>query len=352
MQHRWHRGMLALCGLLLLLGAGDAAAVAPALSLLAAGRREDPPRHELRPGLPSPEQSSFRYISNRAAMQAKRMEAKAAEEAAAAAEGRRNAAAARLAASTNALAISEAAEVAETAKNAVTTDFGTLETVAEEANRLLRSIPERAEQAAARAVADVRAETLKKLQEEVGQVVAAAKWSQSGLAQRAADAGQKAAVPYQLAKMRAMQTMWLYVSRGRELATAVAQLKEKAVEIARVSQPLQEHGDPIHAQQLQLQSRDLMDKAQQLEAQAKTLQDAAAAINKQLSAYDDAAKAAAEYSAYQVNPSAIDPPAELPVPPYPLELPANTLDLLNSPVPAPAPAPAPGAPLAPAPAVP
>mmetsp|Transcript_10442 Transcript_10442/g.32680 ORF Transcript_10442/g.32680 Transcript_10442/m.32680 type:complete len:964 (-) Transcript_10442:105-2996(-) len=55
----------------------------PGLSLLATGRRDEPPIHQLRPGLPTPDQSSFRYTSNALAGKAKRTEAEAAAEAAA-----------------------------------------------------------------------------------------------------------------------------------------------------------------------------------------------------------------------------------------------------------------------------
>mmetsp|Transcript_7473 Transcript_7473/g.18961 ORF Transcript_7473/g.18961 Transcript_7473/m.18961 type:complete len:356 (+) Transcript_7473:98-1165(+) len=324
----------------------------PGLSLLATGRREEPPMHQLRPGLPTPEQSSFSYTSNALAGKAKHAEAESAAEAAEAAAGRADAEEARLAASNHELVVSQAATVAALSARKLEITEQQVTQVAAETKMILGLIPEIAERAAKRAVADVRSETLQKLDAEVGQVVSSAKWMQSGREEQAADNALAKAAPYQMSKMRAAQTMWAYLSRGRELATAVAQLKKQAVEIAQVSVPLQEQGDPVHAQQLQMQARDLMDKALQMEGQAKKLQDTAASINQELPSYDAAAKAAATHGAYEANPGVIDGPFEIPQPPYPLVLPLDTLSLLSAPSPAGAPAPGPVAPgvLSPAPA--
>lgn len=216
-------------------------------------------------------------------------------------------------------------------------------TVLESTQRLLDLIPEIARKAIDKAVNDVEQETFKKLNQELSQVVASASGSDAIAKHLAADAAQTAALPYQQGKMQAQQTMIAYAEKGQELATATAELKKRAVEIAEASVPLQRVGNVVQAQRLQMESRDVLDKAQQMEAQAKALSATALQIQRGLQAYDDAAQAAASYAAYQVNPAALDGDDEkpLPQPPFPLMLPKLAA---AGPAGAPAPAPAGAAP--------
>mmetsp|Transcript_95466 Transcript_95466/g.275645 ORF Transcript_95466/g.275645 Transcript_95466/m.275645 type:complete len:345 (+) Transcript_95466:110-1144(+) len=199
--------------------------------------------------------------------------------------------------------------------------------VARGVEKLVGMIPEVARKAAQRAVRDVEQQARERMNLEVADTVAAVVTEEQRRKEMAADAAQKAALPFQKAKLRATQTMWSYVIKGRELAAAVTELKNKAIEIAQVSVPLQETGNPVAAQQLQMQAHDLMNKALQFEAQAKNLQAAAEKIREGLNRYDGAAVTAADYGAYQANPAGIDESPPIPPPPFPLSLPKMPLNI-------------------------
>lgn len=223
--------------------------------------------------------------------------------------------------------------------------------VSKAVQKLVGMIPDVARRAAERAVRDVEEEARQRMNAEVAETLTTQALEERRLKEMAADEAQAAALPFQSAKLRATQTMWSYVAKGRELALAVAELKNKAIEIAQASVPLQATGNPVMAQQLQMQAHDLMNKALQFEAQAKNLQASAEAIRGTLNKYDAQATTAADYGAYQANPGAIDAAPEIPLPPFPLTLPKYPLNLniSNATGPMLSPAPAPAG-LAPAPA--
>lgn len=213
------------------------------------------------------------------------------------------------------------------------------EAVADSTQKIIDSIPVEAEKAAQQAMNDVVAVAFKDMNDDVKQTVLFSKGLDASAGAAAAQAAQVAALPFQQAKLRSVQTMYSYATQAQELATAVKELKLKALKIAGQAEPLQKRGNVVVAQRLRMQAHDLMDKASQMAAQAKGFSSTAASIRGELASYDLAADSAAAYAAYQANPGG--PMGQFPAPPYPLELPPPPA---AAPGPAPAPAPASAAP--------
>lgn len=200
---------------------------------------------------------------------------------------------------------------------------------------LVDGLPAAVQKAERRAVDEVVAATIQRMNMVVQQVLSASSFGDAAAMKAASQNAQAQALPFQQGKLRAEQVMYSYALQAKELATAAGQLKEKAMEIARRSNPLQSRGNTAAAQQLQMQAHDLMDKASQLEGQAILFDQNAKRIQGTLGDFDRAAEMAARYGAYQANPLG-DTPVLPPPPPPPLTLPPPAM----GPGPAPAPAPA------------
>jgi len=303
------------------------------------GRIAIPPKVVIAPGVPTAYQSSFRFQNNYIAARKAADESAAAQTRSEASSAWESASRSRMMAKTIQVQRQSAATLELIKARKIEVMKQKAQAVLDATNKLLDMIPSITEKAVARAVKDVEQEEYMKMDREVAAVVAAAQSTKSSLKQTAADSAQVAALPYLQGRLQAQQTMLLYVEKARELAMAVTGLKDRAMKIAETSLPLQKAGDVVHAQQLQLEAHDLMDKALQMQGQAKVLAAKGAEIQRSLQSYDDAAKVAAAYGAYQADPSGMDPPPELPQPPFPLMLPKAAAGD-GGPGPAPAPAPA------------
>merc|ERR1719350_2076002 len=73
----------------------------------------------------------------------------------------------------------------------------------------------------------------------VAEVLLAYTTGNGAVSKAAASRAQAEALPFQAGKIRAEEIMYSYALQAKELAKAVGTLKEKAVEIAGASQPLQ-----------------------------------------------------------------------------------------------------------------
>lgn len=308
------------------------------LSHAAFSRIAIPPKVVIAPGVPTAYQSSFRFQNNYIAARKAADESAAAQTRSEASSAWESASRSRMLAKTVQVERQSAATLELIKARKIEVMKQKAQTVLDTTNKLLDMIPSITEKAVERAVKDVEQEEYMKMDAEVAAVVAAAQGAKSSLKQAAADSAQAAALPYLQGRLQAQQTMLLYVEKARELAMAVSGLKERAMRIAEASQPLQKAGDVVHAQQLQLEAHDLMDKALQMQGQAKLLSAKGAEIQRNLQSYDDAAKVAASYGAYQADPSGMDDPPEIPQPPFPLMLPKAAAGG-GAPGPAPAPAP-------------
>lgn len=200
---------------------------------------------------------------------------------------------------------------------------------------LVQEMPSIARKAAERAVDDAIHGAIERMDMEAALVAKAQAEAEKKLAQQAAKAAELAALPWQQAKLRAGQTMISYISQGRDLTNAAAQLKLNAPEIAKQAGIMQSRGDIVHAQEYQIAAHDLLDKADQLHGQAVGFDKTARQIQGTLGMFDLSASAAAAYASYTANPGGGVGGSDLPPLPFPLKL-AN----LAGPGPAPAPAPA------------
>lgn len=220
--------------------------------------------------------------------------------------------------------VQASATAAQEAKQAATRarlDSEQAEAATLRARHNIAEIPEIAAAAARRAVADVSATVITDLEADARETADEAAAAQRQEAAEASKAAAAAALPFQQAKLRAQQSIWSYATKARELATAVIPLKNKAVTIAAQSNAFQKSGNPVAAQQMQMQAHDLMDKALQLEGQAKSFQDTANHLNTdEMVNYDLAIDGAASYGAYASQPGGDRP--KLPRLPKPLRLPA------------------------------
>lgn len=197
----------------------------------------------------------------------------------------------------------------------------------------VKEIPIVAEKASKRAISDVLTATIASMNQEACDAAKAAKAVEDQMMKNAATGAQKAALPFQQAKVRAGQTVVSYLTKAQSLGNAAVQLKKKAIQIAWQANAFTGKMELIPmAQQMSMQAHDMMDKAQQLAGQASGFQSSASSIENGLGAYDLAADSAAAYGAYEANPGG--GAFVVPAMPSPLELPPGCL----APGPAPAPA--------------
>lgn len=241
-----------------------------------------------------------------------------------------------------------AAEVGVRASEAVRNMKVFADLAAKNAEQIVDDIPAAAKRAEQKAISDVLAATIARMNMEVGAVIEAARTKEALAAKAAMDNAHAEALPFQQAKLRTGQTMVSYARQSQELAIVCNELQKKAKEIAYQAGELQRRGNPVAANQMQTMARDLMDKAQQMQSQAKGLDSTARGLGKQLGAYDLAAQAAGAYGAYKANPGGEEQP--LPPLPYPLVLPMVLPGPSPAGSPASSPGPAPGSAFAPAPA--
>lgn len=205
---------------------------------------------------------------------------------------------------------------------------------AKRAEVMVSEIPAVAMKAANRAIDNVIAGAVYRMNQEATIVAEEQAKLERKLQGEAAKAAQIAALPWQQAKIRASESMVSYLSQGRDLANAVTQLKLMAPELSKQAGVLQSRGDVVRAQEHQIAAKDLLDKASQLEGQAVSFSKMANKINAGLGMYDLSASAAASYASYTANPGGNVGRSGLPPLPSPLKL-------LAPPAPAPGPAPAP-----------
>jgi len=199
----------------------------------------------------------------------------------------------------------------------------------------VKQIPVVAEKSSARAIHDVLAATLASMSQEACDAAKAAKAVEEQMMRNAATGAQKAALPFQQAKVRAGQSVVSYLTKAQSLGNAAVALKKKAIQIAWQANAFTGKMELIPmAQQMSMQAHDMMDKAQQLAGQASGFQTSASSIENGLGAYDLAADSAAAYGAYEANPGG--GPFVVPAMPSPLELPPGCLTLGPAPAPAPA----------------
>jgi len=193
---------------------------------------------------------------------------------------------------------------------------------------IVDALPAVVHNAEQKAVKDAVTEALAAMNKVVVEVLHTYETGNEASGKVAASRAQAEALPFQAGKLRAEEIMYHYALQAKELAKAVGTLKEKAVEIAGVSQPLQQRGNGPAAQQLQMQAKDLMDKAAQLQGQARMFDAKAHDIQEQLGSFDKAAERAAAYAAYQANPGGevkgLPPPPPLPLTPPPLTAPGTS----------------------------
>lgn len=296
------------------------------------------PKVIITPNVPSAYQSSFRFQNNYIAANNAANEAQAAMDRSESSTAMESASRSRMIATRAMVERQNAATLELLKARKMEVMQQKAQAVLDTTNKLLTLIPDITKKAVERAVKDVEQEEFMKMNREVKEVVVAVKNAKGVRKQYAADAAQAAALPYMKGRMQAQQTMLLYVEKAREVATAVAALKSRAMRIASQAPYLQKAGDVVHAQQLEYEAHDLMDKALQLQGQAKAMSAKAVQIQQTLQQYDDAAKVAAAYGAYQADPTALDEEPELPQPPFPLLLPKVVASGAPGPGPAPAPA--------------
>lgn len=95
-----------------------------------------------------------------------------------------------------------------------------------------------------------------------------------------------------------------YLTEARELAAAVAPLKERSVALANDAVRYQAKGLVVVAQHKMMEAHEVMNQAQQLEAQAKQLGGVATKINAGIGLYDLASAGASAYASHAANPGA------------------------------------------------
>lgn len=259
--------------------------------------------YKVLPPFPTADQSSEKASAATNAASLGASEAFAANAAAFSSESMESAAASHLQAARKQLqsriAFAKASHAAEQARaNRVKAD-----SVAREIMDMKVQLPIVAKEAREEAVKEVIAKAIAKMNVEANHTAEAALAAQKKALEAAAQRAQDEALPFQQSKVRSEQTAVEYAVRARELAKAVIPLKAKAMEVAESAEPFQKSGNVVVAQQMLMKGHDILDKALQLQGTAKSFDSTARTINNDLGLYDEGAAAAAEWGAYQANPS-------------------------------------------------
>lgn len=194
------------------------------------------------------------------------------------------------------------------------------EDAATSARKMEDEIPPAAMAAAKRAVKDVVDKAIEDLNAEAGatrdQALAMRRAENIASAKQA----QKAALPFEQARLRNQKSSLEWINKAHRLASAVTELKTESLRIGGTAGAYQSAGLGIIAQGMMNKAHDMMNKAIQLEGMAKgAAKSAAAARGAAGKPAIDAINAAKAYGAYMGNPAGNRP--NIPNPPAPIKLP-------------------------------
>jgi len=194
------------------------------------------------------------------------------------------------------------------------------ETQATSSRKMEDEIAPAAMAAAKRAVKDVVNKAIADLNAEAGATRDQALAQRKVAAINSAKESQKAALPFEQARLRNQKSSLEWVIKAHRLASTVTELKTEAMRIGGTAGAYQSAGLGIIAQNMLNKAHDMMNKAIQLEGMAKgAAGNAAAARGAAGKPAADAIGAAKAYGAYLGNPAG-ERPAFPPLP-KPLKLP-------------------------------
>lgn len=196
----------------------------------------------------------------------------------------------------------------------------TAEDQAYSSRRMEDEIAPAAMAAAKRAVKDVVDKAIADLNAEAGATRDQALAERRAAAINSAKESQKAALPFEQARIRNQKSSLEWVIKAYRMASAVTELKTEALRIGGTAGAYQSAGLGIIAQNMLNKAHDMMNKAIQLEGMAHgAAKNAAAARGAAGKPAIDAINAAKAYGAYLGNPAGDRP--DFPPLPAPLELP-------------------------------